>query len=101
MQRERDLQAEIILALSQRGAVPLRINSGLLLTPHGTRVRAAPEGMSDLLVLYQGKTFFLEVKTGTKQNVAQKRFQAMCETQFINYSVVRSVEDAVAVVTKG
>jgi len=57
--------------------------------------------MSDLLVLYQGKTFFLEVKTGTKQNVAQKRFQAMCETQFINYSVVRSVEDAVAVVTKG
>ena len=54
-------------------------------------------GFSDLIVLAQGKTVFLEVKTETgKQNKAQRDFEADMVAQGHHYEVVRSWDDVVA-----
>lgn len=97
MARESSIQASIMVALSARGCVPLRVNAGVLLV--GDRaVKTAPPGFSDLLVLCPGgRCVFMEVKAGKgKQRESQVKFQAMVEGMGGTYVVVRSVAEALS-----
>ena len=51
-------------------------------------------GVSDLIWINEGKTYFLEVKTdkGT-QSVNQKEFQEKVEKQHLRYFILRSIKD--------
>lgn len=51
-------------------------------------------GVSDLIWINEGKTYFFEVKTdkGT-QSVYQKEFQAAIEKQHLRYAILRSTKD--------
>lgn len=51
-------------------------------------------GVSDIIGIYQGKVFFIEVKTKTgRQSVSQKLFQANIERCGGTYLLVRSLSD--------
>jgi len=53
-------------------------------------------GVSDLIVLHNGRAFCLEVKTGTgRQSAAQVTFQTAVERIGVPYQVVRSVDEAI------
>lgn len=53
-------------------------------------------GVSDLIALYNGVPYFLEVKTPKgKQSPRQERFQAKVEAQGFTYAIVRSLGDVV------
>jgi len=59
-----------------------KVNTGLL------------AGVSDLIVLKDGKVLFIEIKTSTgRQSDKQKEFQERVEAQGFNYYLVRSLED--------
>lgn len=51
-------------------------------------------GVSDLIWINEGKTYFLEIKTdkGT-QSVYQKEFQLLVEKQHLRYAILRSTKD--------
>jgi hypothetical protein len=51
-------------------------------------------GVSDLIWINEGKTYFFEVKTdkGT-QSVYQKEFQSLVEKQHLRYAILRSTKD--------
>ena len=99
MASESTIQKGIMVALSERGCVPLRINAGTMLI--GDRaIKSAPTGFSDLLVLCPGgRTVFMEVKTakGTQRD-SQRRFEAMCQSLGHRYVVVRSVSEALSAI---
>lgn len=58
-------------------------------------------GFSDIYVLSGGVSLFLEVKTAKgSQSSAQKAFQADVESQGHVYAIVRSVDDALAVLRR-
>ena len=53
-------------------------------------------GVSDLIVLHNGRAFCLEVKTGTgRQSAEQVTFQTAVERIGVPYQVVRSVDEAI------
>lgn len=88
-----------MVALSERGCVPMRINAGTLLM--GDRaVKTAPTGFSDLLVLCPGaRAVFIEVKAKAgRLRESQIKFRRMVESLGFRYAVVRSVEDALRAV---
>jgi len=59
-----------------------KVNTGLL------------AGVSDLIVLHNGETIFIEVKTLTgKQSEKQKEFEKTVSLQGFKYYLVRSLED--------
>lgn len=73
-------------------------------TPEQRRRQAINAGMgvhagwADLAVLLPGHVVFLEVKAGGgRQSEAQRRFQLDVEAQGHVYAVVRSIEEALAV----
>lgn len=55
-------------------------------------------GVSDLVLCYAGKTFFIELKTKTgQQTYDQKEFAQACALSSFSYYVVRSIEELEAV----
>ncbi len=51
-------------------------------------------GVSDIILLLDGKVWFLEVKRkNTKQSPNQKEFEAMVRRGGAEYAIVRSIED--------
>lgn len=51
-------------------------------------------GVSDLIWLHEGRTYFLEVKTDKGyQSVNQKEFQSLVEKQGFRYAILRSTKD--------
>ena len=51
-------------------------------------------GVSDLIWINEGKTYFFEVKTGKgTQSVYQKEFQLLVEKQHLRYAILRSTKD--------
>ena len=91
---EKNIQALIMLRLSELGCVPLRANSGkfwqgqtatlngkLILT-NLQAVKGMPEGTSDIIcIMPNGRTAWIECKTATgKQREAQIKFQKMVES---------------------
>lgn len=51
-------------------------------------------GVSDLIWLHEGRTYFFEVKTEKGyQSVNQKEFQSLVEKQGFRYAILRSTKD--------
>jgi hypothetical protein len=56
-------------------------------------------GVSDIIALHWGKTYFLEVKTPQgQQSTHQKAFEKKVKATGNVYAVVRSVEDAMKII---
>ena len=67
---------------------------------YGFRFRAMPKygmkGVSDIILLIDGKAVFLEVKAKGKQSEHQKKFQKLVEGAKCQYYIVRSIGDLIA-----
>lgn len=51
-------------------------------------------GISDLIILHQGKVYFIEMKSEKgKQSESQKEFQRIVEQQGHFYQVIRTYEE--------
>ena len=77
-----------------------RTNNGAIFDPTRGIHRAFPKwcvkGVSDLILLYRGKTYFLEVKSlEGKQSEDQKKFQANVEANGCPYHIIRSSDDLI------
>lgn len=104
---ESNVQAAIRDYLVMRGAVVIRLNSGAMPTPDGERRFAAnvwyapghareQAGAPDLLVMYRGSAFAVEVKrAGGRQSPAQREFQAAWEQAGGWYMLASSLDDIV------
>jgi hypothetical protein len=96
---ETDIMSRILARISQLpGILAYRQNSGLFVTPTGARVRAAVPGASDIIAIYGGRFFALEVKTDTgSQRPSQRAYQRAVERAGGIYAVVRSPEQALSI----
>lgn len=66
-----------------------KVNTGLL------------AGVSDLIILHNGETIFIEVKTLTgKQSDKQKEFEKIVSLQGFKYYLVRSLEEFKQIIDK-
>lgn len=104
---ESDVQAAIRDYLVMRGAVVVRLNSGIMPTPDGARQFAAntwhapghareTRGGADLLVLYRGAAFAIEVKrAGGRQSPEQRTFQIAWESAGGWYILASSLDDVI------
>ena len=102
---ESDVQAGIRDYLVMRGAVVIRLNSGVMQTPDGARQFAAntwhapghareTRGGADLLVVFRGTAFAIEVKrVGGRQSAEQRAFQAAWEQAGGWYILASSLDD--------
>ena len=100
---EHDIQNNIRLKLSELGYAVFRINSGKVRMADGRWFdTGVPKGFSDLMAVKGGKVYFLEVKTETgKASPEQLNFLAIMRNKYgCVSSIVRSVEDAVRIVTE-
>lgn len=100
---EHDIQNAIRLKLSELGYAVFRINSGKVRMADGRWFdTGVPKGFSDLIAVKDGKIFFLEVKTETgKASPEQLNFLAVMRDRYgCTADIVRSVDDAVRVVTE-
>lgn len=100
---EHSIQNTIRLKLSELGYAVFRINSGKVRMADGRWFdTGVPKGFSDLIAVKDGKIFFLEVKTETgKASPEQLNFLAVMRDRYgCTADIVRSVEDAVRVVTE-
>lgn len=98
--REKDIQAAIMEALgTSQGVKVFRLNVGFARSSKGHAVRFGVPGMADLLVLAGPRYAWLEVKTPRgRQTPEQRNFQAAIDSIGGVYAVVRSVDEAFAVV---
>jgi Holliday junction resolvase len=97
---ERSLQATIVKALNLLGFIVIHIPNQY----SKGRVRDAGfvSGAPDLIVLREGKVFFLEVKTKTgRVRPSQKLFAERLRQHGFDYYVVRSLDDALKAVGYG
>lgn len=97
---EHDIQSRIMLALSLRGGVVLRMNNGLFYTRDGRPIRPGyPNGTSDLIYVGQGFTAFIEVKNEIgRTSPEQDRFLARMKSLGHRVGVARSVDDALRII---
>lgn len=103
MNTEHDIQSAIRLKLSELGYAVFRINSGKVKMADGRWFdTGVPKGFSDLIAVKAGRVYFLEVKNETgKASPEQLNFLAVMRDRYgCVADVVRSVDDAVRVVTK-
>lgn len=104
---ESSVQSAIRDYLVMRGAVVIRLNSGVMPTPDGERRfianswyapghRQETAGAPDLLIMYRGTAFAIEVKRpGGRQSPAQREFQAAWEAAGGWYILASSVDDVI------
>jgi Holliday junction resolvase len=97
---ERSLQNAIVKALDLLGFLVIHIPNQY----SKGRVRDAGfvSGAPDLIVLKDGKVFFLEIKTQTgRVRASQKLFAERLRRQGFDYFVIRSLDDALKAVGYG
>lgn len=100
---EHSIQNAIRMKLSELGYCVFRVNVGRFKTQDGRWFDTGlPKGFSDLMVVKDGRVYFLEVKTETgKASPEQLNFLAVMRDRYgCVTSIVRSVEDAVRTVTE-
>lgn len=102
---ETNLQARIMLALSEAGHTPFRNNTGGFKDKNGRWVRygVGGKGGSDLWVICKdGIVGAIEVKTATgRVSQDQQRFIDMVRSKGGRAGVARSVEDALRIANGG
>lgn len=97
---EAAIMHRIMIALSKDGHTIFRANVGLFFTKDGRPVTTGlPKGFSDLFgFTTDGRPFFLECKSaGGKLRIDQQKFIESMARRGAIAAVVRSVEDALAV----
>ena len=98
--RESEIQAAIVKALSRIGFLVIHIPNQA--TKGRQRYSGLLSGAPDLIVLGNGRVWFMEVKAaGGRQSDAQRLVQRMIEERGFTYAVVRSVDDALNMVGYG
>lgn len=98
---ESQIQAEIMLALSNAGHRVWRSNAGSVRNEQGYTIKLFPKGFPDLLGYRKedGKFFCIEVKNEKgKLREDQERFAAFANTQPVLYGVARSADEAIQIV---
>ena len=100
MNRETIIQNQIRVALSERGCIVHRCNTGVYYTSDGMRVRCGEVGHSDLYGHRpDGKAFYLEIKTPVgRASKEQKSFIRAMQATGAVAGFAQSIEDAVKVV---
>lgn len=97
-QLESQLTPDILLALCGTGEVLLeRNNIGMAWMKNGAPVRfgVGGPGGSDFVGTYKGRALYVEIKTPTgRQSPEQKTFQSKVERHGAIYRILRSVDDA-------
>lgn len=101
---ESQLTPLILLALCGTGEVLLeRNNVGMAWMRNGAPVRfgVGGPGGSDFVGVYRGRALYVEIKTPTgRQSSDQRTFQARVERHGAIYRILRSVEDAQALLAE-
>lgn len=101
---ESQLTPQILLALCGTGEVLLeRNNIGMAWMRNGQPVKfgVGGPGGSDFVGTYRGRALYVEIKTPTgRQSPEQKTFQNKVERHGALYRIVRSVEDAYALLAE-
>ena len=100
---EHSIQNAIRLKLSELGYAVFRINTGKVQMKDGRWFdTGVPKGFSDLMAVKDGKVYFLEVKTDKgKASKEQLNFLAVMRDRYgCVTAIVRSVDDAVRIVTE-
>lgn len=97
---ENTIQDDILKYLTERGYTCWRQNTVGVYDQKQQRYRTpskyAVKGVSDVIVLSEGKAYFIEVKSDNgRQDEDQELFQAFVERAGCEYYVVWSVEDVV------
>ena len=97
------LQDAMIKYFLSKDLLVTRYNSGSMFSEEsGTLFRAyiisnngSSSGKADLELSRDGKSVYIEVKTGyNKQSDSQKKYQALCEQYNMPYCVAYSIEEA-------
>lgn len=94
---EGEIVTKCLLWLNQNGFFAWRNNSTGVYDRTAGGYRKPPpfciNGVSDIIALREGKTYFIEVKTSSGvQRVDQILFEKQCKKHGINYWLIRSVE---------
>ena len=84
--------------LHMQGYFFFRVNNVGIFDPTKNIHRKMPKwcvkGISDVMVIHRGKTYYIEVKSATgKLSPDQEAFQAMVEENDGDYYIARGVED--------
>lgn len=99
-EKEVDIQNTICQYLELKKHIFWRSNTTPIYDPTRKTFRRMPKyavkGVSDIILLKDGKAYFLEVKRkGCSQSLSQKEFEAMVRRGGAEYEIVRSVEDII------
>ena len=97
---EAQIQAEIMVAVSQAGHKIFRTNAGSVRTADGRNIKLMPKGFPDCAGWHKdtGQFFAIEVKNERgRLREDQKQFAKFAETQPILYGVARSASDALKI----
>lgn len=91
---EKEIQSSICDYLDLRKHFWWRNNSGAYKAEHGAFIRFGTPSSPDIILVRDGRSYFLEVKQpGSYQSAEQKQFQERAEVAGALYAVFRSIED--------
>lgn len=92
---EGKFKSEVVKYFNKIGALVIPYSVGYFKTMWGANIRIGKSGMSDLIVVFRGKVYFIETKATTKQEESQKNFQKELEAVGGQYILARSLEDVI------
>jgi hypothetical protein len=91
---EREIQKAVCDYLTYRRHFWWRNNTGAFETKKGSFVRFGTKGSPDIILVYQGRPYFLEVKRKSGiMSLEQESFSLAARAAGALYHVVRSVDD--------
>lgn len=99
MTSETQLSRQVQVALESIGCVVVRVNSGQLRGSGGHVVKLAKAGTPDLWFAFQGRQGWIELKADWRVTEEQVAWHERARKQGVFVVVVRSVEQALRVVT--
>lgn len=99
MSSETQLAAQAIGALQKLGALCVRIHSGQAIGRHGGHMQLAKKGTPDWLVVFRGALLLEFKRPGEEPTAEQLEWHARARARGVEVYVVRSVEQALRVVT--
>jgi hypothetical protein len=100
---EHELQNQVRLELSKLGYITFRTNVGKIQTQDKRYFKTGlPNGFSDLIALKEGKTYFIELKTGrNKPTKAQLNFIKQMQNAGFNAGIAYNMNDVKKILENG